>query len=154
MSKVLVVDQKKCTNCRLCELPCSMVKTGEFNPIKSKIRVNAFPKDVAYVPIACFQCGDAPCADVCPTGSLTKEPGLVKHVDDTCIGCRMCMLACPFGVISYDSSEGVITKCDNCDGNPECVQFCPTGALEYRDSDMADANKAKDFAQKIVEAGR
>lgn len=95
MNKVLVVDQNKCTNCRLCELSCSMVKTGEFNPIKSKIRLNAFPKDVAYIPLACFQCGDAPCVDV-----------------------------------------------------------CPTGALEYRESDLADANKGKDFARKIVEAGR
>ena len=154
MSKVLVVNHKKCTNCRLCELSCSMVKTGEFSPTKSKIRVNAFPKDAAYTPLACFQCGDAPCVDVCPTGSLSKTPALVKHDDDTCIGCRMCMLACPFGVISYDSAQGVITKCNTCDGNPECVQFCPTGALEYKESDLADATKGKDFAQKIVEASR
>ena len=49
MSKVLVVDQKKCTNCRMCELSCSQKKTGEFSPLKSRIRVNAFPKDAAYI---------------------------------------------------------------------------------------------------------
>ena len=138
----------------MCELACSSKKTGEFDPIKSRIRINPFPKDVAYIPLTCFQCGDAPCVEVCPTGSLTQEKGLVPHDDETCIGCRMCMLACPFGVISYNSSQGVITKCDTCDGDPECVRFCPTGALEFRESDMADTTKGRDFARKIVEAGR
>ena len=154
MSKVLVIDQEKCTNCHLCELSCSMKKNAEFNPVKSLIRVNAFPRDAAYIPLMCFQCADAPCVDVCPTGSLSKEPELVNHDDDTCIGCRMCMLACPFGVISYDASRGVITKCDTCDGNPECVQFCPTGAIEFRESDFANVAKGKDFARKIADAGR
>ena len=154
MSKVLVVDPKKCTNCRLCELSCSLKKTGEFNPVGSRIRVNAFAKDAAFIPLACFQCGDAPCVEVCPTGSLSQSDGLVPHDDDTCIGCRMCMLGCPFGVVSYDMRLGVITKCDTCDGEPECVQFCPTGALTYEESDFAETTKGADFARKIAQAGR
>lgn len=153
MSKVIVIDQKKCTNCRLCELSCSMVKSAEFNPIKSRIKVNAFASDAAYIPMVCFQCGDAPCVDVCPTGSLTKAPDSVNHDDETCIGCRMCMLGCPFGVISYDSARRVIAKCDTCDGDPECVRFCPTGALEYKESELASVTKGRDFARKVAEAG-
>jgi len=152
MTNVLVIDPRKCTNCRLCELACSLKKDGQFSSAGSRIRVNPFPKNVSYIPLACFQCGDAPCAQVCPTRSLTQSVGLVSHDDETCIGCRMCMLACPFGVISYNTERGIVAKCDTCDGEPECVRFCPTGALEYTESQFAEVSKAKDFARRIVEA--
>jgi Fe-S-cluster-containing hydrogenase component 2 len=154
MNKMLSVVPKKCTNCRMCELACSLAKTGEFNPAKSRIRVNAFPEELAYIPLACFQCSDAPCVKICPSGALTEETGLVRHDPDKCIGCKMCMVACPFGVISFDSSEGVTTKCDNCDGDPQCVKFCAFGALEFKESELSDMTKAEDFARKIVEASK
>jgi Fe-S-cluster-containing hydrogenase component 2 len=82
---------------------------------------------------------------------LIKEEGRVRFVEENCIGCKMCMLACPFGVISYDSHKGKIFKCDTCDGDPECVRFCPTGALEYKESELAAVARQRDFAKKVAE---
>ena len=152
MEKLLAVEPRKCTNCRMCEMACTMAKTGEFNPARSRIRVNAYPEEFAYVPLACFQCSDAPCVRVCPSGALAEKPGLVMHDPDKCIGCRMCMLACPFGVISFDVSRGIITKCDTCGGDPECVRFCAPGALAYKESELTQLARGREFARKIVDA--
>jgi len=78
----------------------------------------------------------------------------VRFVKEACIGCRMCMLACPFGVISFESEEGVIAKCDTCDGDPECVRFCTPHALEFRESELADVPKGRDFARRVAEAAK
>jgi carbon-monoxide dehydrogenase iron sulfur subunit len=152
MSKLITVNPDKCTNCKLCELACSLKKTGSFSPIKSRIRVNIFPEEFGNIPITCFQCADAPCVKVCPAGALLQGEGVVRFVKEACIGCRMCMLACPFGVISFDSEVGKIFKCDLCDGDPECVRFCPYGALEYKESDLASATRERDFARKVMQS--
>jgi anaerobic carbon-monoxide dehydrogenase iron sulfur subunit len=154
MAKMLAVEPKRCTNCRLCELACSMKKAGEFSPLKSRIRVNSYPEAHAYIPLACFQCSDAPCVAVCPSGALAQGQGLVAHDPDRCIGCRMCMLACPFGVMSFDSTRGVTVKCDTCGGDPECVRFCAPGALEYREADSSHRGRSRDFSRTLVEALR
>ncbi|MGQ9631092.1 MAG: 4Fe-4S dicluster domain-containing protein [bacterium] len=154
MNKILAINPDKCTNCKMCELACSMVKIGEFNPARSRIRVNAFPEDFAYIPLACFQCADAPCAKVCPAGALVGEPGLVRFDPDACIGCKMCILACPFGVISFDVSKGIIAKCDACDGDPECVRFCTPGAIEFKEADFVALSRERDFARRIAGASR
>ena len=151
MSKVIMVNPGKCTNCKLCEMACSFKKSGAFSPIKSRIRVNVFPQEFANIPITCFQCADAPCVKVCPAGALLQGDGLVRFVKDACIGCKMCMLACPFGVISFDSEVGKIFKCDTCDGDPECVRFCSYDALEYKESDLASTTRERDFARKVMQ---
>ena len=149
--KQIVVNHELCTNCKLCELACSFRKEGVFNPVKSRIRINVFAEDFRHIPLTCFQCADAPCANVCPAVALIKEEGRVRFVEENCIGCKMCMLACPFGVISYDAHKGKIFKCDTCDGDPECVRFCPTGALEYKESELASVARQRDFAKKVAE---
>jgi anaerobic carbon-monoxide dehydrogenase iron sulfur subunit len=154
MKKILAVNPERCTNCKLCELACSAAKQGAFNPLRSRIRVNSFPDQHAYVPLACFQCDDAPCARACPSGALVQEEAMVRFDEKACIGCRMCMLACPFGVISFDTERGVIAKCDTCSGDPECVRFCAAGALEFRESELAGASRARDFARRIAQAMR
>jgi anaerobic carbon-monoxide dehydrogenase iron sulfur subunit len=106
MSRMIVVDPAKCTNCKMCELACSLVKTGAFAPSRSRIRVHVFAKEFKYIPLACFQCAAAPCVKVCPAGALVQGDGLVRFVAEACIGCRMCMLGCPFGVIAFDSAAG------------------------------------------------
>jgi Fe-S-cluster-containing hydrogenase component 2 len=154
MSRMIVVDSAKCTNCRMCELACSLVKTGAFAPSRSRIRVHVFAEEFKYIPLACFQCAAAPCVKVCPAGALVQEEGLVRFVKEACIGCRMCMLGCPFGVIAYNSAEGVIAKCDTCGGDPECVKFCTPHALEFRESELAEVPKGRDFARRVAEAAK
>ncbi len=154
MSRMIVVDAAKCTNCRMCEMACALATTGAFAPARSRIRVHAFAADFKYIPLTCFQCAAAPCAKVCPAGALLQGDGLVRFVKDACIGCRMCMLACPFGVIAYDEGSGVIAKCDTCGGDPECVKFCTPRALEFRDSALADVPKGRDFARRVADAAK
>lgn len=154
MSRMIVVDMTKCTNCRMCEMACSLATTGAFAPTRSRIRVHVFAEHFKHVPVTCFQCADAPCAKVCPAGALLQGDGLLRFVKEACIGCRMCMLACPFGVISFDSEARVIAKCDTCSGDPECVRFCAYGALEFRESELAAAPKGRDFARRVAEAAK
>jgi Fe-S-cluster-containing hydrogenase component 2 len=91
------------------------------------------------LPLMCFQCEDPYCAEICPSGAITKEgeTGIIKISKQKCAGCKMCILACPFGTISFSSDEKIAVKCELCGGNPECVEICPTGALEFKEAELA-----------------
>jgi anaerobic carbon-monoxide dehydrogenase iron sulfur subunit len=152
MSKSLVIDLDKCTGCRTCELACSFIHHGEYNPVKSAIQVSIFAEDAFFVPVVCLQCKKPHCAKVCPTGALSiydQDGAFVVQVNrETCVGCKMCTLACPFGCI-FISEEGVAKKCDQCGGQPECVVFCPTGAIEFKDEQDGVLAKSRKTAEKI-----
>ena len=154
MTRMLTINPERCTNCRLCELACSFRKTGEFNPTRSRIRVHAFPEECTFVPLACFQCADTPCAKTCPSAALVREEGIVRYNRDNCIGCKMCMLACPFGVVTFEAATGEICKCDTCDGDPECVRFCTQGALAFEEGRVSGTSKGEDLATRVVRALR
>lgn len=133
MSKMLMIYPDRCTGCRSCELACSFYHDAEFRPYTSRIHVSNWEVEGFSTPTTCQQCEDAPCVAVCPTRAMHDDPALARVAwDETkCIGCRMCTLACPFGVVFYETDRRRIVKCDLCDGNPECVNFCRTKALEY-----------------------
>lgn len=87
-----------------------------------------------------MHCDEPACASVCPVGSLHKEAnGAVVYDADKCIGCRYCMMACPWSVPSYqwDSPVPFVRKCTMCNDRqqlgkaPACVSGCPTGALQF-----------------------
>ena len=92
----------------------------------------------AFVKRHCLHCVDPSCVSVCPVGAMEKDAstGIVSHDPDKCIGCRYCVLGCPFGVprYQYDNAFGEITKCQFCShlqakGEiPACCDVCPTGA--------------------------
>ena len=131
--KLLVVNIDKCTGCRACEYACSFVHTGEFNPLDSRIRIGEFLDDFIFVPSVCTQCEDAYCVRVCPSHALSKniETGLVEFDKDKCIGCKQCIIACPWGSIKLNHMGKEIIKCDLCGGDPECVKVCHAKALEF-----------------------
>lgn len=152
MSKSLVVNLDKCTGCRTCEMACSFMHYGEYNPVKSAVQVSIFTESAFFVPVVCFQCKKPFCEEVCPTGALTKNDingAFVVLVDtEKCVGCKMCTLACPFGCITI-SDEGLAKKCDLCMGKPECVVFCPTNALEFKEEKDGILQKSRMTAEKI-----
>lgn len=155
MGKVLSVDIEKCSGCRACELACSMEHYGEYNPSKSMIRVSMFPEEAYAIPISCLQCEDALCERVCPTEAITTtidaESGarIVKLSEDRCVGCKMCMLVCPFGNI-FISDKGYAVKCDLCGGDPECVKVCSAGALRFEESEVTMMAKRKAVAEVVL----
>lgn len=76
--------------------------------------------------------------DACMTGALIKEDsGKVEYYTDKCVGCWMCIMACPYGVITPIPEQKKIAKCDLCPhlDTPACVTHCPTAALVYSDTD-------------------
>lgn len=145
------VNPEKCTACRICELACAFENHGEINPSKSRIRVSIFHKYFFFYPNVCNQCEDAWCANICPNSALVKDrnTGVVKLNESRCVGCRMCVQACPFGAMGFDAEKGVSEKCNLCDGDPECVKSCFYGALEFKPVALAVIGKSFGFAQKL-----
>ena len=154
MSKSIVVNPDRCTGCKICELVCSFKHHGEFNPSKSRIKVNIFPKEAFFYPNVCSQCVEAWCAKICPASALKRneKTGVIELQVTRCVGCKMCMQACPFGVMGFDSEKGVSDKCDLCGGEPECVKYCFYNALQYKEPEVATSHKGRVFAEKILKS--
>jgi Fe-S-cluster-containing hydrogenase component 2 len=153
MAKIIKVDPSKCTGCRLCELVCSVKKEGIANPYMARIHVVKWEFECFEIPMVCRQCDVPYCASVCPVGAITRDV-VTKALDvnhDRCIGCRMCVLACPFGGIKYESRAQKVVKCDLCHGDPTCVKFCETLALEYIDADEIDLKYQREYASRGYE---
>lgn len=151
MDRILVVQPEKCTGCRTCELTCSFIKTGEFNPDFARISVLAYDKIGLAVPMVCQQCGIAACMLICPVGAITKNTatGAMEVNDSKCIGCKMCTMACPFGAIHYHAVSNIVSKCDLCFGDPACVKLCPSGAISFVEANTGSIAKRKAFAAKF-----
>lgn len=124
-NKVLWVDPELCVGCQMCELMCSLQKTGSFNPYQARIKVTKRPEKGLNLPIICRHCRKAKCQSACPEGALERDirTGAVVLNEAKCIGCQACVAACPFGAIQI-GPQGEILKCDLCGGEPTCVQFC------------------------------
>ena len=134
MAKVLIVDPAKCDGCHACEVACSVVKEGESNLYKSRIRVIRFTDEFFFYPLVCSQCDFPFCLSCCPTSALSKNPetGVVEYDREKCVGCQMCLLVCPFGAITI--VDTLPTKCDLCDGEPQCVRFCEENATSVMET--------------------
>ncbi len=133
MTQRLIVDVEKCTECRACELKCSFVHFRVFNLKKSGVRI---VPDWPELPQAhvCIQCEDPACLPACPVEAMVcTDEGVVKVLDDECIGCGDCVAACPYDGIWMDPLSGVAIKCDTCDGRFECVPGCFVEALGVKE---------------------
>jgi len=162
MSKAVLYDANKCIGCRACQVACkqwnelpsdSTTNSGTYeNPPKTcahtytKIRFNEVEHDGkfhwVFTKVQCMHCEHPACAEACLVGAFVKTPdGAVTYNDRKCIGCRYCMVACPFGVPAYDWDDPLpwVRKCTFCADRqggglkPACVTTCPTGALKYGD---------------------
>jgi carbon-monoxide dehydrogenase iron sulfur subunit len=153
VEKILVVDHEKCTGCRLCETVCSVKHTGVSNPSRSRIHVIKWPWEGFELPMLCQQCEEAPCIAVCPKNALSQDSSLgrVALNYDLCIGCKMCVTACPFGGMGIDVVARQVVKCDLCDGDPTCVRFCEPGALQFVPASSVNLMKKRDAGRKLSE---
>lgn len=157
MSKMITVDIEKCTGCGTCELMCSFRHHGEFNPRKARIGRTIFLLDEIAIPILCQQCEDPWCANICPSGALTKASDVLSGAtvitvsEEKCVGCRMCMLACPYGNIVV-GDKGFAEKCDLCEGDPQCVKFCARGALKFVEAGASIRERRQKLAATLLTA--
>jgi anaerobic carbon-monoxide dehydrogenase iron sulfur subunit len=137
--KVLRLIPDRCTGCLRCELACSYVQTGTFQPSKSVIRVSPLEVHTSYSPYTCLQCDEAWCLTACPVEAITISPAGAKIVlEDQCVGCKLCTIACPYGTIFYDPDINKAFKCHLCNGQPACAEACPTAAIEYVEAETVD----------------
>lgn len=128
---VLKVIPERCAGCRVCQLICSLFHFKVNNPKKSRIGVQTlFPEPGVNKPIVCRQCKNPACMEVCPTGAITVEDGIVKLDEEKCDGCLACVDACPFGALFTHPDIPYPLKCDLCGGNPQCIIMCPKEAIK------------------------
>ena len=142
-------DIEKCIGCQMCMVDCAAHHADEQDlPISypkawgllSESRLFVDLDGALPVPLLCKHCENAPCATVCPTGAIRidEKYGFKVLDKEKCIGCRSCMLTCPFGLISMDNEGRAAQKCDMClerfeEGiDPVCVQVCPRSALSVK----------------------
>ena len=139
MTEMLKILPEKCTGCMQCELACSWVQTGTFQPSQSLIRVNVFDEEASYAPYTCLQCDEAWCMTACPVNAIAiDEVGGAKVVmEQLCIGCHLCTIACPFGTVFTLPQTDKAAKCNLCGGDPACVTSCPTDAILFEKMDEA-----------------
>lgn len=132
MIEALNISPEKCTGCMQCELACSWVQTGTFQPSASLIRVNVFDEQATMTPYTCFQCDEGWCMSSCPVNAITISESDAKVViDKTCVGCGLCTIACPFGTMFFSPETHKATKCNLCEGEPACATACPTEAITF-----------------------
>ncbi len=147
MAKILMIYPDRCTGCRNCEVTCAL----EHEDI-SRIHILTWERDDFSVPVVCQQCDDAGCVNVCPTKAMHHgAPGsnLVEYDKDLCIGCKLCVMACPFGAVRYDPVGKGVTKCDTCLGDPQCVEICPNEALEWVDEEELTRARKHDVGESL-----
>jgi carbon-monoxide dehydrogenase iron sulfur subunit len=167
MSRHISVRIERCVGCHTCELACAIVHS-QSQDIETMImrgenpgyRIHVETYGPRSIPISCQHCEEAACALACPTGAVKRnapgKPVLVE--DERCIGCSMCVQACPFGVIALRPDDKIAFKCDLCINRlaqgeePACVSSCPTKALMLQDDELYNKDKRKVAVQKIAEA--
>lgn len=142
----------KCSGCRTCEMACSLAHAGEFNPLKSRIRVVRKKLHGVFIPVYCMQCTSLPCAKACPVGAISRDEDTwaVLINDEKCIRCGACAQACPFGAITYDPDTKDLIKCDLCGGDPKCAKQCIDGAIVLMPFEAVGVEKRLAHAKKTA----
>jgi len=151
MERIFRVVVERCIACGKCELACAFAHGEQGVPGRSRIVIDRRGPNVG-IPIVCLQCDDAACVAVCPVAALCRNEltGAIEVLAERCIRCKMCVAACPFGNMLWDSAYHRVAKCDLCGGEPRCVPFCPTHALEYVPADRAGATPEKVIADSTL----
>jgi Fe-S-cluster-containing dehydrogenase component len=177
----LVIDLNVCVGCHACVTSCKQWNTsGDAGPLADlepygagpngtffnrvlSFEVGEFPDtQTVHFPKSCLHCEDPPCVPVCPTGASYKRPedGIVLVNPDTCIGCKYCAWACPYGVRELDEKSQVMTKCTLCvdritdtalppaERKPACVMACPTNARLFGDVHDPDTDVSRAIRER------
>ena len=133
MAKSLNIVPEKCTGCMQCELACSWVQTGSFQPSRSLIRVNVFDEEASYAPYTCLQCDEAWCMNVCPVNAIGVDDatGSKVVIDSLCIGCHLCTIACPFGTVFTTPQSTRRPSATSAAATPLVQPPAPTDAIEF-----------------------
>jgi len=136
------VELDKCSGCKACVTACHSLNGLEEEETWRAVGLlhggTHLQPIQQTVTTACHHCVDPGCLNGCPVLAYEKDPvtGIVRHLDDQCIGCQYCVLKCPYDVPKYSERLGIVRKCDMCSSRlasgeaPACVQACPNEAIK------------------------
>jgi len=143
VKKRIVINEEYCIGCRLCEVYCITQRSASKNILKAY--KGEYPRPASGIvfeergytsfALQCRHCDEPPCVEACPTGAMYFDEGTacVLQNRDQCVGCWMCVMVCPFGVVKPDLEQSMVaSKCDLCveAEYPVCVAHCPNGAIK------------------------
>jgi formate dehydrogenase iron-sulfur subunit len=144
------VDLDSCTGCKACVVACHNLNglddTEAWRDVGMLHGGTVDEPILQTVTTACHHCVEPACMSGCPVNAFEKDPvtGIVKHLDDQCIGCQYCILKCPYDVPKFNKEKGIVRKCDMCSDRlevgeaPACVQSCPNQAIRITVVDQAE----------------
>ena len=142
--KQLYYKVDRCLGCKSCEIACAVAHslTAELFKIFKEEKLSLPRKKVYFAkgknyPVSCRHCEDPKCVAACMAAALSydKEKGMVLHDESRCVGCWMCVMACPYGAIKPNIKTKIPVRCDKCKDKdePVCVKACPTGAIIWQE---------------------
>ena len=140
------IDQRTCIGCHAFTVACKTehaIPVGQFRTWVKYVEKGQYPDTTREMGVMrCNHCTDAPCVKGCPTQALfIRDDGIVDFDNERCIGCKMCMQACPYDAIYIDDETHTAAKCNFCAHRidaglePACVQVCPTQSIWMGDID-------------------
>ncbi|WP_088186989.1 4Fe-4S dicluster domain-containing protein [Desulfosporosinus sp. FKA] len=139
----ILARSELCLGCKSCELACAVAHSTSktlfqalAEPRLPQKRIFVESNGEQNFPLQCRQCLDSPCVHACMSGAMQIDvkTELIQIDSQKCVGCMMCVMVCPYGVIAEIRSIRQVAKCDRCldlDYNPACVSACPTKALQF-----------------------
>jgi len=162
---VIFVDVGKCLACKSCELHCAVEHSKSKELYKAVFecplpqgRIVVESEGGFNIPLQCRQCEDAPCMKICPSKAIDRlendQPVLIN--EEACIGCSLCIVACPFGVLKMNRSGKAVIKCDMCferlqEGKlPACIMACPSKALKFKTLEDISKEKKDKYLTTII----
>jgi len=158
----MVIDLNKCTGCHACSVSCKSEFDVPLGVWRSWVKVEekgTFPHTRRlFLPKLCNHCENPPCKKVCPSGATKKRDDGVVWVDEKiCIGCKLCIAACPYKARFSHPQKKVVNKCDFCVHRvdkgvvPSCVNTCAPKARIFGDLNDSNSEVSKLVSRKAVQ---
>ena len=147
-----LLDQRYCIGCQGCQTACQVRNNsipGEFLRVADNFEeIDNGP----YLTLSCCHCEKPACLEKCPVKAISKDPenGIVLIDYDKCVGCQLCVKACPYDAIKFNKEERKVHKCDFCKDRleagekPACVEACPMKVLTFGDISNLDKIGSKE----------
>jgi len=162
MQKGFYLDISRCTSCYACVVACkahhAIHEENVFWRRVMTLETGTYPNvRLGNFSLSCMHCSTPACKEVCPTKAISKrrEDGLVLVDPSLCIGCKMCLTACPFGVPQY-GKDGKMQKCNFCaerldkGEQPACMNVCPTRAIHAGPMDELSTLATLKAAKQLI----
>jgi molybdopterin-containing oxidoreductase family iron-sulfur binding subunit len=162
----MLIDMKRCIGCHACSIACKVENGTPLGVDWHRVMTiggdhldtpsGVYPHlSMAYLPVPCMHCQNAPCQQVCPAAAISRRAdGIVLIDSQKCIGCQYCVWACPYGVPQYNQASGTVEKCTFCaqrvdqGQQPFCVDACVYGARVFGDLNDPNSEVVRAIAER------